>query len=59
MGENDNKNQKLNFFNKDMELLKDCQILIAVLLFNDPGTLIEIGVAAERKLPTFVYDPKI
>jgi len=58
MGENDNEIQKLNFFNKDMELLKDCQILIAVLLFNDPGTLIEIGVAAERKLPTFVYDPK-
>ena len=32
-------------------------MLIAVLLYNDPGTLIEIGLAAQRGLPTLVYDP--
>ncbi|WP_119789621.1 nucleoside 2-deoxyribosyltransferase [Flavobacterium anhuiense] len=58
MNVDDDKNAKQFLFNKDMQLLEECQILIAVLLFNDPGTLIEIGVAAERKLPTFVYDPK-
>ena len=30
---------------------------IAVLLYNDPGTLIEIGLAAQRKMPTLIYDP--
>ena len=33
-------------------------MLIAVLLYNDPGTLIEIGLAAQRGIPTLVYDPK-
>ena len=33
-------------------------MLIAVLLYNDPGTLIEIGMAVQRGMPTLVYDPK-
>jgi nucleoside 2-deoxyribosyltransferase len=31
--------------------------MIAVLIFNDPGTLIEIGIAVERGIPVIVYDP--
>lgn len=58
MSTDDSEIQKREFFNKDMQLLDECHIVIAVLLYNDPGTLIEIGVAAERKIPTFVYDPK-
>ncbi|MEO8515654.1 MAG: nucleoside 2-deoxyribosyltransferase [Flavobacterium sp.] len=58
MGSDASQIQKREFFNKDMQLLDECRIVIAVLLYNDPGTLIEIGVAAERKIPTFVYDPK-
>lgn len=50
-------NRKQELFLKDMALLKQCHILIAVLLYNDPGTLIEIGLFSERGLPTFVYDP--
>src|ERR1044072_4025665 len=42
---------------KDIDLLKDCQILIAVLIFNDPGTLVEIGIAIASGIPTLVYDP--
>ena len=41
----------------DLELLEQCQIMLAVLPFDDPGTLIEIGVAVERRMPVIVYDP--
>jgi len=49
--------EKQSIFEKDMILLNQCNMLIAVLLYNDPGTLIEIGMASERKIPTIVYDP--
>lgn len=49
------KRQEL--FSKDMELLNSCQMLIAVIIGNDPGTFIEIGVAASKGVPTLVYDP--
>ncbi len=57
MAVNDNDERKKEIFSKDMQLLEECQIVVAVLLYNDPGTLVEIGVAAERKMPVFVYDP--
>lgn len=41
----------------DVSLLEKCQIVVAVLLFDDPGTLIEIGVALEKGRPVIVYDP--
>ena len=52
-----NKNRRQELFSKDMILLDQCQILVAVLLYNDPGTLIEIGLASAKGLPTIVYDP--
>lgn len=57
MGTNATSDRKKFLFQKDMELLKKCNIVLGILLFNDPGTLIEIGIAAERGLPTIVYDP--
>ncbi|MBB5644892.1 nucleoside 2-deoxyribosyltransferase [Pedobacter cryoconitis] len=51
------KARKQELFQKDMILLDNCSILIAVLLFNDPGTLIEIGLASAKGIPTIVYDP--
>ncbi len=51
------KVRKQELFNKDIILLNECSILIAILLYNDPGTLIEIGMASERGMPTIVYDP--
>ena len=57
MEENANWSRKQELFVKDMALLDKCNMLIAVLLYNDPGTLIEIGLAAEKKIPTIVYDP--
>lgn len=49
--------QKQRIFSKDMQLLYGCHILIAVLINNDPGTFIEIGIAATKGIPTIVYDP--
>ncbi|HEY0375342.1 MAG TPA: nucleoside 2-deoxyribosyltransferase [Pyrinomonadaceae bacterium] len=41
----------------DLRLLSECRIVVAVLIENDPGTLIEIGIAVERGMPVVVYDP--
>lgn len=49
--------EKQRLFHGDMQLLDNCNMLVAVLLNNDPGTLIEIGMAVQRGLPTIVYDP--
>lgn len=57
MSEGADKKERLDLFCADMALFDECNMLIAVLLYNDPGTLIEIGFAAQRGLPTLVYDP--
>lgn len=51
------KVERAKIFSADMAMYEKCNMLIAVLLYNDPGTLIEIGLAAQRGLPTLVYDP--
>lgn len=50
-------NERAKLFSDDMALYEKCNMLIAVLLYNDPGTLIEIGMAAQKGIPTLVYDP--
>jgi nucleoside 2-deoxyribosyltransferase/sugar/nucleoside kinase (ribokinase family) len=44
-------------FRADLGLLTECSILVAALLYNDPGTLVEIGLAAAMQKPVIVYDP--
>ena len=44
-------------FSKDIKLLEDCKIMIAVLLYNDQGTLIEIGKYQEADKPVILFDP--
>jgi nucleoside 2-deoxyribosyltransferase len=44
-------------FLADSALIQDCQLLVAVLPFADPGTLIEIGLATASNIPVIVYDP--
>ena len=51
------KKERAMLFSADMALFENCNMLIAILLYNDPGTLIEIGLAAQRGIPTLVYDP--
>lgn len=44
-------------YEADCALLAECRLLLAVLLYDDPGTLIEIGLAVEQGTPVIVYDP--
>lgn len=41
----------------DIDLLNRCDMLVAVLLYDDPGTFIEVGVALEKQIPVIVFDP--
>ena len=52
-----NKQERQRLYHGDMLILDECNMLLAVLLNNDPGTLIEVGMAVQRGLPTIVYDP--
>ncbi|HMJ70358.1 MAG TPA: nucleoside 2-deoxyribosyltransferase [Cyclobacteriaceae bacterium] len=54
---NDDRSRRQELFGKDMSLLNSCKIVVAVLLYNDPGTLIEIGLATGMGVPVIVYDP--
>ncbi|MBR1492744.1 MAG: nucleoside 2-deoxyribosyltransferase [Bacteroidaceae bacterium] len=58
MQEGADKKERIGLFCADMKLLSECNMLIAVLLYNDPGTLLEIGLAAQKGIPTLVYDPE-
>ena len=58
MTANAEKAERIGLYSADMTLLSKCNMLIAVLLYNDPGTLIEIGMAVQKGMPTLVYDPK-
>lgn len=53
----DSIEKKTALFAGDMALLDECQLLVAVILDSDPGTLIELGLAAGMGKPTIVYDP--
>lgn len=44
-------------YRKDIDLLYECDILIAVLLYNDPGMLVELGMFKQMMKPTILYDP--
>jgi nucleoside 2-deoxyribosyltransferase len=49
--------QQLLAYEKDIKLLNDCSMLIAVLLNDDPGTYVEIGWMAKSGKPTVLFDP--
>lgn len=41
----------------DIQLLEDCQLLLAVPIFDDPGTYIEIGIALKKGIPVIIFAP--
>jgi nucleoside 2-deoxyribosyltransferase len=53
----DSRARRREMCNADLALVDECQIMVAVLPFDDPGTLIEIGWAAALGRPVIVYDP--
>lgn len=49
--------EEYQIFAKDIELLQECKLMIATLLYNDQGTLVEIGNYHAEKKPIILYDP--
>ncbi len=49
--------QKRQMCYADIALLKECSLVVAVLLNDDQGTLVEVGYALGRDIPVVVYDP--
>ena len=49
--------KEIAMYQQDIELLNECNLLIAVLLNNDPGTLVELGMFSQSGKPTIVFDP--
>jgi nucleoside 2-deoxyribosyltransferase len=45
-------------YHKDYQLLKDCDLVFAVPLERDPGTLVEVGMAISLGKPVITYDPR-
>jgi nucleoside 2-deoxyribosyltransferase len=54
--ESSKEQRKLTCFN-DIELLEKCQIVIGVIVYDDPGTLLEIGYSIAKGKPTLIFDP--
>jgi nucleoside 2-deoxyribosyltransferase len=48
---------QLETYYKDIKLLEQCSVLVAVLLNDDPGTYVEIGWMARSNKPTILFDP--
>lgn len=53
----DSPEVKSRMASDDLAILDECKVMVAVLIYDDPGTLIEVGVALNRQMPVFVYDP--
>lgn len=49
--------EELDIFYKDIALLNECKLMIAILLYNDQGTLVEIGTYQAKGKPVILYDP--
>lgn len=45
-------------YQMDCQLLRECNVVFAVPLDRDPGTLVEIGMAVEMGKPVITYDPR-
>lgn len=45
-------------FAADRQLLVECEIVFAIPLERDPGTLVEVGMAIELGKPVITYDPR-
>lgn len=49
--------EEWELYQKDVLLLDECSLLIAVLLCNDPGTFVELGMFKQAGKPTILFDP--
>ena len=49
--------EMLQTYRADIELLEQCDLVFALPLNRDPGTLVEMGFAMNQKKPIITYDP--
>lgn len=47
-----------NTYQRDYNLLQECDAVFAIPLNRDPGTLVEIGMAIAKGIPVITYDPR-
>jgi len=57
LGVEASEERKEQLFIADLALLEESKLILAILLDNDPGTLIEIGFAKAIGKSVIVYDP--
>ncbi|MBI5268488.1 MAG: nucleoside 2-deoxyribosyltransferase [Burkholderiales bacterium] len=43
---------------RDLALLRECTVVLAIPLGRDPGTLVEVGMALEMSKPVVTFDPR-
>lgn len=48
----------LSVYSSDYQLLVECDLLFAVPLERDPGTLVEVGLAIAMGIPVITFDPR-
>jgi nucleoside 2-deoxyribosyltransferase len=49
--------ERQRVYESDIRLLLECQIVLAVMVYDDPGTIFEIGFAVGIGIPVVIYDP--
>jgi len=54
---NMSSNEEIELYYKDLALLNECELLIAILLYQDPGTLVELGMFKQQGKQTIIFDP--
>ncbi|WP_084078073.1 7-cyano-7-deazaguanine synthase [Ureibacillus massiliensis] len=54
---NESYKERQEIYNKDVELLKKCELMIAILIEDDPGTFVEIGWMNHAGKPIILFDP--
>jgi len=49
--------QMHRFYQEDVNLLEECDLVFAIPLGRDPGTLVELGMGISSGLPVVTFDP--
>ncbi|EJR12449.1 7-cyano-7-deazaguanine synthase [Bacillus cereus] len=54
---NESEDIQIKAYQKDIDLLNQSSLLVAVILNDDPGTYVEIGWMAKSGKPVIIFDP--
>jgi len=51
------ESEELRIFQNDIQLLKECDLLVAISLTEDSGTMAELGYFRQMQKPAILFDP--